>query len=298
MLRVIIVGAAITSLIALPLAAQKARPQSGTGPIELSVKQLNDRRGGQFFERLQLVVELPGVASGDLSGARVLLRSAVDDTGRNLLDPDAGEPGLETIAKSPYEDADDRKKPATVSFSLVSPARTATSVKEIAGEIELYMPSKDPNSSASVPKFLSFKGKLISHKALKANGVEISLVSDQQFEAEKKRQAELKRKEMIKEEYPEDIIASSIESFLEYFPKPEPNDVVLRIKDPKSAIQSVSYIDASGEEKRGFLREDEGFMFLSNWEGPPEAGWSLRVDMKTAKSLIRRPFVLADVPLP
>lgn len=278
--------------------AQKGKAPAGSGPVELSVKQVNDRRGGQFFERLELVVELSGVTAGEVSAARVLLRSAVDDSGRSLIAEDASELPLQETGGSRFEDDEDRKKPARLSFSLESPARTASTVREITGDVELYMPSKDPNSVALIPKFLSSKGKALSHKALKANGVEISMVSEQQFEAEKKRLAGLKRQEMAKEGYPEESITSILESFLEYFPTPEPNDVVVKIKDPRKAIHEVSYVDAEGQTKRVSLQENEGFTFLSTWEGAPEAGWSLRVNMKTPKNVVRRPFILKGVALP
>ena len=270
--------------------------QRGTkapAPIEMEVAQVNDRRGGEYFEKLQLVVDLPKYSPKDVVAARVLVSSAVDETGRNLISEEDGEPGLQAL--SGYGDDDD---PVQISFDLAPPAREASRISEIRGEVELYMPSKDANSVATIPKFLASKGKALSHKALKANGVEITLVSDQQYEAEKKKAAEAKRQEMVREEYPEDMIEDLVKSFIEYYPTPEENDVMVKLKDPKGLIQEITFVDGSGETKRVNVREDEGLSFLSTWDGKPGNDWTLRVNMKTSKSLARLPFALANVELP
>lgn len=284
-------------VVALLLAATQdlvaQRGAKAPAPVEMEVAQVNDRRGGEYFEKLQLLVDLPKYSLKEVVAARVLVASAVDETGRNLIAEDAGEPGMEVL--SGYGDDDD---PVRISFDLAPPSRDASRIREIRGEVELYMPSRDANSTATIPKFLASKGKALSHKALKANGVEISLVSDQQYEAEKKKAADAKRQEMVREEYPEDMIEDLVKSFVEYYPKPEENEVMVKLKDPKGLIQEITYVDGAGESKRVHVREDEGLSFLSTWEGKPENDWTLRVSMKTSKSLARLPFALANVELP
>lgn len=298
MYRMTIACTLLLAAMALELTAQRGKAPAPARPLELSVERVNDRRGGEFFQRLELAVEIPEFTSEEVLAARVLVRSAVDDSGQDLVDEEAGEPALEEVGGSSFLDEGSRKAPARLSFTLENPPRTSSTIKEVAGEIELFMPSRDPNTLALVPKFLGSKGKVLSHKALKANGVEIALISEQQLEAEKKKLAEAKRQELKKEGYSDDSIAYNIESFLEYFPKPEPDDVVVRIKDPRKVIHDISYVDSSGESKRVFTQDNEGLTFLSTWEGAPQADWGLRVSMKTSKNLVRRPFRLTEVPLP
>ncbi|HUF18288.1 MAG TPA: hypothetical protein VMS12_09630 [Thermoanaerobaculia bacterium] len=286
----------ISVLLVLTPDVLAQRKPKAPEPVEMTVRQVNDRRGGQFFERMSLVVELPRIAAKDVAAARVLLSSASDDTGKSLIGDDRDEPPLESPRGIGWDG--EGEEPTVLSFNLGTPARAASSVKEVRGEVELYMPSKDPNSVALIPKFLASRGKALTHKSLKSNGVEISLVSEQQYEAEKKRLGEAKRKEMLADGYPEDSIASILESFFEYFPVPDANDVVVRIKDPKNVLQEIAYVDSSGETRRVSMREDEGFTFLSSWEGPPEENFALRVSMKTAKTMMKYPFVLTNVALP
>ncbi|HWW61061.1 MAG TPA: hypothetical protein VN181_06830, partial [Thermoanaerobaculia bacterium] len=190
-------------------------------------------------------------------------------------------------------------EPVTVSLTLKNPERKATALKEVRGEVELYMPSKDANSVAEVPKFLSTAGKPLTHKALKANGVEFSLVSPAQLAAEKKRLGDIKRKEYKDAGYDnEDDINSMVSSYVESLVHADENDVIARIKDPTKRIQEISYVDATGDVKRVSTSDSEGFTVLSTWSGKPQADWKLRVSMKTPKNIVRVPFTLTNVALP
>jgi len=283
------IAALALAALASPLLAQK--------PAEVTIKQVNDRRtSGTFFAQLTISLELPKVHAADVAASRVLVTSAVDSSGQSLIDPKADEPDLEANARMGMGN-EDPATPATVSVTLKNPDRKATSVKQVRGEIELYMPSKDPNSVAEIPKFLSFSGKPLVHKALKANGVEISLVSPAQLDAEKKRLGDAKRKEAKAAGYEDEELDNVVKYYLESLLSVEEGDVLVRLKDPNKRIQQIAYI-AGGETKHVSMREEEGFVLLSTWGEKPEPGWTLRVSMKTPKNLVRQPFALNDVPLP
>jgi hypothetical protein len=276
---------AFVLLLAIPLAAQN-----------VTVKQVNDRRtSGQFFAQLVISLDLPKVHASDVAASRVLVASATDSAGNSLIDADAKEPELESNQRGgPDADA---ALPASVSVTLKNPSRKATSVKEVRGDIELYMPSKDPNSVADVAKFLSFSGKPLAHKALKANGVEIALISPAQLEAEKKRLGDAKRKEALAAGYEPDDADAAVKSYLESLLSLEESDVLVRLKDPNKRIQAIEYV-AGTETKHVSMRDDEGFVILSAWGDKPQPDWGLRVSMKTPKNTVRQPFVLTNVPLP
>jgi hypothetical protein len=284
------------TIAALALAAALTSPLLAQKPAEVEITQVNDRRtSGQFFAHLTIALELPKVHSSDVAASRVLVTSAVDNTGRELVEDGAAEVSLEQNHRM---DAEDKTLPVHISVSLKNPDRKATSVKEVRGDIELYMPSKDPNSVADIPKFLSFSGKPLTHKALKANGIEISLVSPAQLEAEKKRLGEAKRKETKAEgDYSEETVETVVKMYLDSLLNVEESDVLIRLKDPNKRIQSITYM-AGTEAKHVSLRDEEGFVLLSSWGDKPQPDWGLRVSMKTPKNLVKQPFVLTNVPLP
>lgn len=257
------------------------------------VRQVNDRRTNGFFAQLAISVEMPKIKSADVAASRVMLTKAVDETGRDLLDPEAKEPQFETHRGGQPD------RPAAVSVTLKNPDRKAMSIKEVRGEIELFMPAKDPNSVAEVAKFLPQSGKPLVHKALKANGVEISLVTPAQLEAEKKKRSEEKKKEYAEMGFEGEDLANMLAQFLEgMFMGSSENDLMVRIKDPNKRIQDISYIDGAGEVQMVSVIDDEGMTKLSTWAGKPQPDWKLRVSMRTPKNLVRYPLALNNVPLP
>jgi hypothetical protein len=266
------------------------------GKVDVAVRQVNDRRSNGHFSLLGITLELPKVKSSDVAASRVLITSAVDDSGRDLRDPEAREPELESRMSMGAPGA--TPEPATVMVTLKNPDRKATKIAEVRGEIELFLPSKDPNSVAEIPKFASLAGKSLAHKALKANGVEISLLSAAQIEAEKKRNAAAKKKEYEELGYSGDDLANAITTFLESLFNVDENELLARIKDPNKRIQQISYVDAGGEVKPVMMREEEGLIYLSTWAGKPQADWKMRVSMTTSKNVVRYAFALNDVPLP
>ena len=287
-------------LCSTTIAAQKkARPKTAEKlPVETVVRQVNDRRSNGHFAQLAISVELPKILASEVTASRVLVTSAVDDSGRSLVDPEAQEPALELNQRGSLEMQEGKPLPVAVSVTLKNPDRKATKVKEVQGAIELYMPSKDPNSVAEVPKFLSFSGKALKHKALAANGVEIALVSPAQVEAEKKKRAAAKQKEYAEMGFSGTELEDMMKSFLDSILGAEENDIYVRIKDPGNHIQHIQYVDGAGEVKHLSTRDDEGMTLVSTWAGKPQPDWKLRVSMTTEKNVVRYAFVLKDVALP
>jgi hypothetical protein len=245
-------------LIAVTAAAQK--------PADVRISQVNDRRSSGSFAQLTLLLELPAMTAASVAASRVLVTAAKDDAGTDLMDAEQQEPMLEENFR--------KEGVATVSLNLKSPARSASKVVEAKGEIELFMPGKDPNSTAELTKFLPGNGKPVTNKALKANGVEITFMTAAQLDADNAKREEWQRITL------------------------EENDLAVRIKDPQKRIQGLTYIDSKGEEQRLNDRDAEGVTIFSNWAGKPGPDWKLRVNMKTAKNTLRMPFVVRDVALP
>jgi hypothetical protein len=283
------------ALAALLLLAPLLRAQSSR-PAEVTVRAVNDRRTSGSFAQLDIRLELPKVRSSEVAASRVIVSAARDNTGADLADPEAGkdlEPNMR-MAMGGEENND----PVNISVTLKMPSRKATTVKEVRGEIELYMPSKDPNSVAQISKFTSLAGKPLSHRALKANGVTITILTPAQLADERKRLGEIKRKEAQASGYTGEDLDAVVASYLEGLLSVEPSDVAVRISDPQKRIQEITYIDAAGETKRVSSHDDQGITVLSTWGEAPAPDWKLQVSMKTPKNVIRQPFTLANVALP
>jgi hypothetical protein len=252
-------------LISFAAQAQKA--------AEVKLDQIADRRSSGSFASLTLSLEMPSVMSSTVAASRVLVTAATDDAGNDLLPADDREVQFAENMRSAMLPKGAGDAPVTVSLELKNPARTAKLLREAKGEIELLMPSKDPNSVAELTKYLPGSGKPISNKALKANGVELTFLTAAQLEAEN-----------AKREYGKIELQES--------------DVAVRLKDPNKRIHDVRYIDAAGEAKRVSTSDYEGITVISTWSGKPQADWKLRILMKSPKNVVKYPFALKDVPLP
>lgn len=260
--------------------------------VEVKVTEVIDRRSTGPFASFSIGMQIPSVKSTDVAASRVLVSAATDDKGTNLVDTEH-EVSLGANMRP------EASQPASVTMALKNPDRKATRVTEVRGEIELYMPGKDPNSTAEIAKFLSLSGKPLTHKALKANGIEISLVSPAQIEAEKKKVAVAKRKELEGTGYDEETIKTIVDSAVESAMRFEESDVVLRVKDPNKRIQDIEYIDAAGESKHISVNvNDQGYTVLSTWGDKPAPDWKMRIAMRTPKNLVKQPFTIKDVKLP
>ncbi|HEU5161797.1 MAG TPA: hypothetical protein VFV54_01505 [Thermoanaerobaculia bacterium] len=279
--------------LALLLAALPASAQQKT---DVTVRQVNDRRSKGFFSELTLALELPKLKSAEVAASRVFVKSAADDAGGDLVDHEASEPQFEWNPRAAMKDAP--PMPAMVSVKLKNPARKARKVSAVSGEIELYLPGKDPNSIAEIPKFVTMGGKVLGHKALKANGVEIAMLSEAQIETERSKRVEAKKKEYAEMGYEGEDLENAVRSATEGLLAVEENELLVRIKDPEKRIQEISYVDSAGEVKMVSTRDEEGVVLLSTWGGTPQPDWAIRVSMRTPKNVVRYAFALTDVPLP
>jgi hypothetical protein len=273
--------------------------QTKPAPVDVTVHQVNDRRTNGSFSRLTIDLELPKFRSSEVAASRVIIGAATDDTGRSLIDPQAAEPDLEANMRGMSGQEETPPPPATVTVTLANPDRKAKTVKEVRGEIELYMPAKDTNSIAEIAKVTSLAGKPLAHKALKANAIEIALLSPAQLDAERKRITAVRRKELKDSGWEdgedlENMLKSQTESLLTL----EESDLLVRIKDPNHRIQDLSYVDGAGETKRISTRNEEGLTYFSTWGDKPQPDWKLKVSMKTPKNTVRYAFALKDVVLP
>jgi hypothetical protein len=281
--------------LTLVLSAGAAAAQQ-PGNVDVTVRMVNDRRSTGHFSQLGLTLELPKVKSSEVAALRVLIARAVDDSGRDLRDAEGGEPELEVNPRVGMDEPG-VPAPAAVGLLLKNPDRKATKIAEVRGEIELFMPSKDPNSVAEIPKFITLSGKSLSHKALKANGVDIALLSAAQIEAEKKKRTAAKKKEYEELGYSGEDLDNAVASVVEPLFNGLEDEVLVRIKDPDKRIQQISYV-VGDEVKPVMVRDGEGLAYLSSWGGKPQADWKMRVSMTTPKNVVRYAFALNDVPLP
>ncbi len=305
----------VMALVAAPAAAQsKARskpkvaaaaktatpaPANAT-PANTKLTSVEDRRSSGSFPRCTLGIELPDIPAVDAKASRVVVRKAVDDLGTNLVREDAAEARLEPTQRGQLGRPKEGPAPPPIVFAeLKNPSRKAKTLREVSGEIELYIPSRDPNGEADVPRILSMSGKPLAHAALKANGVGIAVLSEDQIAVERKKAGDAERAKAKKEGMTdEETIRSMVEYAVDSFPKGGEGQIVLRVKDPKKAIQDFKMADGEGSPQFNGKSEQAGFTILEFWGDEPKPDWTMKILMQSDTSLVRLTFVFRDVPLP
>ena len=269
-------------------------------PANATIASLQDRRSSGSFARFTLALELPDFPAHEVTAARVVVTKAVDDLGTSLLPDAAAGSRLEPTQRGQLGRPEGRPAPPALVFAeMKNPPRKAKVLKEVAGEIELFVPSRDPNGEARLPAFLELAGRAVSHPALKANGVELTVLSKDQLDAERKVAENAARARAKKEGITdEEAVKGVVEGDLYSFPKGEENEVVLRVKDPKKAIQEVKVLDGAGNRVFAAGLDEAGLRVLKFWSDKPKPDWSMTVEMQSDRSLVRQTFAFRDLPLP
>ena len=266
-------------------------PSSAKAPaFSITPGDITDRRrNDNFFNRLEIEMKLEGEGLDGVKGTRTLTKKASDDTGRSLVNEEKKAVEFE---KSMGSGAPQLK------LELKNPARRATFLKEVSGQVELFMPGRDPNATARVDGFLSRVDKLVAAPALKSARADVTVVSRKTYDEEKKKDEERRKKESESSGLAGQMAEAFAGLFSGMMGEIGENDVLLKVTDPEKKVFSIEVCDAAGKQidGRGSMKVS-GFWILSFPEKLP-AEASLRIYMLTPKAIVTLPFALKNVVLP
>ena len=75
-----------------------------------------------------------------------------------------------------------------------NPSRKAETIQELVGKLEFFLPDQDPASKIVVKNILSNSGKAVQSAALKAAGIEFSVLDKKAYDVHKKKEEEMKER--------------------------------------------------------------------------------------------------------
>ncbi|HUF16666.1 MAG TPA: hypothetical protein VMS12_01340, partial [Thermoanaerobaculia bacterium] len=141
--------------------------QSG---VKVEMEEVVDDRfsDGPLRGSLQLRMALSGKDLERAEAARVIVREARDDRGTDLL------------ADREIPDFESTEYGEKLNVRLHNPARQATSF-QLNGAIELFVPSRDPNSRVRVEKALARLDTPINAKGLRAAKISVTPLSREKY---------------------------------------------------------------------------------------------------------------------
>jgi len=277
-------GVLLSALLAAgaPVAALDVRP---------TVTSVTDQRwSGQLPSWLDVSLKLIGDDAASVRGIRLILAKAVDDSGRSVLP--------EVRADGPFDAVEAGSGQPALTLRLNSPARRATVIQEIAGDLQLFVPDRDPSAIVLVGDALKKTGKPLSEPSLARAGVSLTIMTKVEYEA-LKREKERSAKQGAQQ--PEGVaraMTHALEGLFGGFFQPGDNDLVFRIEDPKGGLVRIDVVDAKGERIRnqGTFRSSERLMLT--YQDPLPADARLRISLRTPRSVVSVPLRLVDVALP
>lgn len=254
------------------------------------------RMGGLTIE-----LKLTGDSVKDVKALRTKIKSARDDRGSNLA-----KPGKEEKAADFDEFSADRRPGP--SLRLASPARDASTI-DVAAEVELFIPSRDPETKLRVDNFMGRLDKPVSSSALKSAKAEITPLSPAAY---KSRQAasKPKKEDIIAEGKKQGLSEADINQALalvEAFSaiggeEPSETSVLIESKDPDGRIISIDVVGADGTDLRGGSRSSSGGreskLTKIDLSAKPPADAALVVTLRTSKSVVTVPMNWKGVALP
>jgi hypothetical protein len=262
----------------------KAQVQTQLGDVE------DSRTTGQFFGGLKVQIKLLGDPVTDALSRRIIVKTAVDDTGRDLVDHEK--------EKNEFEAFNHNGGQNHIDLKLKNPARKASTIKELSGEVELFTPKNDPDSVVTIAGFQALGGKPIESPALAAAGIEISTYTKEQSDTAKAKNAEKNKKDSKA-----NIGDALSEAFAGMFSGGGgPNDITVQTKDPSLKLVQIEFQDASGKKikQNGWSSHSDHGTEMKTYNFPsklPETT-QLVIYISTQKSIVRAPFVLTNIFLP
>lgn len=260
--------------------------------VRVSVGEVKDTRStGKFFNELEIQLKLTGDDVPEVKGVKATVNKAVDSTGRNILKKEERPAGFDSFREPASGQAE-------VTLKLKNPARKAAAVSELAGDLRLFMPERDPASKVVVKGLPAKTGKPLADPMLAKHKVEITVLTKADYDALVKKQEEEKLRAEAAKQGLSGAMMQMMEGFMGMFFDVGEHDIILKIKDPAEKVIDVELLDANGEplKTHGSMTSQE--LRVLNFNTPLPAGAQLRIFIGTEKAMIKVPFKLTDIALP
>ena len=270
--------------------------------VKVTAGSVEDQRSSDDqFGGLTIGLVFKGSLMADVKAVRVRVKSARDDAGTVLSKPERDE------TPKDFEEYEANRQPGP-EVRLPSPSRDASTV-DVAGEVELFVPARDPNTKQRFEQFLAGIDKPIASAALKSAKIEITPLSPAQYKSRQEKNRPTKE-QLIAEGKKRGASDAEIQQALKLMDAlaglsgeaPSENSVLLETKDPDGRIIAIDVVKPDGAEIHASARETNGGRDLKlvkiDLSEKPPADAALSVTLRTPKSVVAVPIDLRGVALP
>jgi len=212
----------------------------------------------------------------DVKSYRIVPTKASDDLGTDLLDTTRH---VLTESYQPF------LSPKGLSVRLVSPPRRATVIRELTGEIQFFVPRRDPSASVIIASFSKQPAGPIASPLLAAAGVELNLPEQTVSGIANK-----------------GVVSASNATLPSTVQTPSGYSIRLSYTDPNERVVGLEFADAGGNTIRppGSGLGHHGAVTTRHFHFRDELADStnLIVYLATPLAVVKVPFALTNIPLP
>ena len=257
---------------------------------KVSISKIDESRstsGGSFMNRCEIELKISGDEVRKHKFAKIsALTKVTDDQGLNLLKPDKDDFKYEVIDED-----------AKVKIETKIPARKATVIKEIAGELSFYTPTE---ADGSVIKIADYEKRTNINLTPKIPGFQLIYLTKEsllkyQEEQKLKKEEELKKMPEVSRKLAESLLGA-LESLSSMFD--DPNQMTFYIDGDRSKLVDLFFEDAGGKRISWNGRAQSNELVTFIFDEAPTPGSKLVLNVETPGSVKKLPFKLTDVELP
>lgn len=257
----------------------------------VSVSKIIERRStsdSHFDNKCEIELKISGDEIRKYKFVKISeITKAIDDHDLDLLESDERN-------DFEYEKID---KIAILKFETKIPARKATVVNEIAGELCFFNPTE---SNGSIVKISNYPAKTNTNLLPNKSEVQVIYLTKESLEKYAKEQ-ELKKEEELKK-LPEATrkMAEGFMGLLDIFSNfgSNPNDITFYVEGDKSKLVDIYFEDSNGKKIERNGRYQNNNIFSYSFSEKPNPNWKLVINIETNKSIKKVPFKIEKIELP
>lgn len=254
----------------------------------VSINKINERRstGDGFFDnRCEIEFKITGDEVRKYKLVKVSkISTVVDDQGLNLVKEE----------KFRYDEIDNS---AMVKIETKIPARKATVIKEISGEIALYNPTDE---NGAIVRIANYQSKTNINLVPGVSGFQLVYLTKESAEKYAKDQKAKKEEELKKLPEPARKMSEQILNAVEGLQAAGsgPNDLTFVVQGDDAKLIDLYLEDENGKRVKHSGYSQMNSVRSYSFNEKPNPSWKLVLNVESDASIKKIPFTLTNIALP
>lgn len=257
---------------------------------KVSVNKIDESRStsdGSFDNKCEIELKISGDEVRKYKFVKISkITKVIDDQELDLLKEDGND--------FEYKEVD---RDVKVEIETKIPARKATVIKELSGELSFYSPTE---VNGAIIKILNYQSKTNINLLPNTVGVQVVYLTKESIEKYSNEQ-KLKKEEELKKlpELARKIAESMMNAFVGITDiSDDPNQLTFLIEGDESKMVDLYLEDEKGQKVRRNGRSRTNNLVAYSFNEKPNPNWKLILNIETAASTKKLPFKLIDIILP